>query len=89
MNSSFPVIMGEISLMLIQGVIRLDCKKNLLAKDWKSPWVGSGLGSRLFKICLHICVYGLPWWLSDKESACQCRRCRFDQWVWKILWRRA
>ena len=21
---------------------------------------------------------GLPWWLSDKESACQCRRCRFD-----------
>jgi len=21
---------------------------------------------------------GLPWWLSDKESACQCRRHRFD-----------
>ena len=20
----------------------------------------------------------LPWWLSDKESACQCRRHRFD-----------
>ena len=21
---------------------------------------------------------GLPWWLSGKESACQCRRCRFS-----------
>ena len=31
---------------------------------------------------------GLPWWLSDKESACQCRRCGFDPWVGKILWRR-
>ena len=21
-----------------------------------------------------------PWWLSGKESACQCRKCRFDPW---------
>ena len=34
---------------------------------------------------------GLPWWLSGKESACQCRRHkrhRFNPWVGKILWRR-
>ena len=24
---------------------------------------------------------GLFWWLSDKESACQCRRPGFDSWV--------
>ena len=30
----------------------------------------------------------LPWWFSGKESACQCRRCRFDPWVGKIPWRR-
>ena len=30
----------------------------------------------------------LPWWLSGKESACSCRRCRFDAWVGKIVWRR-
>jgi len=33
----------------------------------------------------------LPWWLSGKESVCQCRRgkrCRFDPWVRKIPWRR-
>ena len=30
---------------------------------------------------------GLPWWLSGKETACQCRRPRFDPWVGKIPWR--
>ena len=34
---------------------------------------------------------GFPRWLSGKESACQCGRCRrhgFDPWVRKIPWRR-
>ena len=31
---------------------------------------------------------GLLWWLSSKESTCQYRRCRFDPWVRKILYRR-
>ena len=31
---------------------------------------------------------GLPWWLSGKESACQCRRRRFDPGVGKFPWRR-
>ena len=31
---------------------------------------------------------GLPRWLSGKESACQCRRCRFAPWVEKIPWKR-
>ena len=42
-----------------------------------------------FYMC--ILVWGLPWWLSGKESACQCRRCRrhgFSPWVGKIPWRR-
>ena len=33
----------------------------------------------------------LPWWLSDKESSCQCRnlrRHRFNPWVGKIPWSR-
>ena len=30
----------------------------------------------------------LPWWLSGNESICQCRRCGFDSWVGKILWKR-
>ena len=31
---------------------------------------------------------GLPWWLSDKESICQCRRLRFDPQARRILQRR-
>ena len=30
----------------------------------------------------------LPWWLSGKESACQCGRPKFNPWVGKIPWRR-
>ena len=30
----------------------------------------------------------LPWWLSGKESTCQCRRPKFDAWVGKIPWRK-
>ena len=31
-------------------------------------------------------IGGLPWWLSDKEPTCQCRRHKFDPWVRKIPW---
>ena len=30
---------------------------------------------------------GLPWWFSDKESACQFRRCGFDFWDEQMPWR--
>ena len=39
--------------------------------------------------CIH--SWGLPWWLSSKESTCRCRRRTkhgFDPWVGKIPWRR-
>jgi len=31
---------------------------------------------------------GFPWWLSGKESTCQCMRCGFDPWVRKTPWSR-
>ena len=46
-------------------------------------------GSFLFSECfLFIWSHYLLWWLSGKESACQCRSPGFDPWVWKILWER-
>ena len=33
-------------------------------------------------------MFGLLCLFSSKESACPCRRCRFDFWVGKIPWRR-
>ena len=35
---------------------------------------------------MYASVKRLPWWLSGKESSCQCRRSGFDPWVRKILW---
>ena len=35
-----------------------------------------------------IYVFWASQWLSGKESACQCRKHRFDPWVRKIPWRR-
>ena len=29
-------------------------------------------------------ILGLPWWLSDKESVCQCRRQGFNPWSDRI-----
>ena len=46
---------------------------------------------RRIQIILLLVFPRTPRWLSGKESACQCRRCRrcrFDPWVRKILWRR-
>ena len=36
----------------------------------------------------HMLSRRLPWWLSGKESTCQCRRRGFDPWVEKISRRR-
>ena len=33
-------------------------------------------------------VLRLPWWLSGKESTCQCKRRGFSPWVRTIPWRR-
>ena len=46
-------------------------------KHWKHWWIDARSYARR-----------LPWWLSGKESACQCRRPGFNPWVRKIPWRR-
>ena len=37
---------------------------------------------------VHVDAYGFPWWLSGKESSCQCRRRGFNPWIGRIPWRR-
>ena len=36
----------------------------------------------------NLLAFGLPWWLSGKESAFQFRRCKFYRWVGMIPWGR-
>ena len=49
-------------------------------------WLFARWSLRSFALAIRGKV--LPWWLSDKESFCQCRRCGFSPWVRKIPWRR-
>ena len=42
----------------------------------------------LISFYVNIPCEGLPWWLSNKESNCQCRRRGFNPWVGKIPWKR-
>ena len=51
-------------------------------------WDWSDVYFHFFTHDVHF-YFGLPRWLSSKESACQCRRCnrhRFKPWVRRIPW---
>ena len=48
------------------------------------------MSTELVMLSSHL-ILKILWWLSGKESACQCRRCKrcgFDFWVGKIPWRK-
>ena len=42
----------------------------------------------IYWVCIKWTILGLLRWLTGKESACQCRRLRFDPRIRKILWHR-
>ena len=49
------------------------------------PWLGLGHRKWLINISfLKDPLWGLPWWLSGKESAYQCRGHGFDPWYGTI-----
>ena len=48
------------------------------------PQGRSACTSSAFNYDRHRQKKGLPWWLSGKESACQCRRGWFNPWVRKM-----
>ena len=53
---------------------------NLLPSNTKAQETGGKI--------THLSFNWLPWWLTGKESACQCKRLGFHPWVRKIPWRR-
>ena len=52
---------------------------------WRIPWIYSPWGLKESDTTEHL---SFPTWCSGKESACQCKRCKFNPWVGKIPWRR-
>ena len=63
--------------------------RNLATKNTRPVWFYWWIV--LNTLLCYTTDLGFPWWLSGKESACQCRRhkqCRFDPWVGNIPWRK-
>ena len=58
-------------------------RKSLVSLNYQPIYLARWLGIWFTDLILN----GLPRWHSDKESACQCRRCRrprFNPWIGKI-----
>ena len=80
----------------LTGCLNCSCRRLHSVELWvpsTCPLLGKSSGPSAVSICLKVKNnnnnnQGLPRWLSGKESACQCRRPRFDPWVRKIPWRR-
>ena len=80
----FLILQGDIFLQLASS-IWLHCKHMMLLYIYKHI---SNLHNILARLVLVCFFGGIPRWLSDKESAYQCKRCGFNPWVGKMLWRR-
>ena len=73
-----------------RGICRC-CLKSLFLER-KSLWRGWQIEDGWLEEIEYnkiLTMRGFPWWLSGKESTCQCRRHGFDPWSGKILRRRA
>ena len=76
-------VMSYLFLLIREMVIEgLSCVKSML---WgHSPNLagkGSLCSQDAYTLILTVFGRGLTWWLSCKESACQCRRHGFEPWV--------
>ena len=62
------------------------CQQCERAYSCSTSWPTLNIKVSLFTFSHSLDVKRLPWWLSGKQSACQCRRHEFDPWVRKIPW---
>ena len=63
----------------------------LWPREFHGLYSPSGLKESTWLSDFHFQIYmvnGLPWWLSGKEPASQCRRHVLNPWVRKISWRK-
>ena len=78
----FLILQRDIFLQLASS-IWLHCKHMMLLYIYKHI---SNLHNFLARLVLVCFFGGIPRWLSDKESAYQCKRCGFSPWVGKKPW---
>ena len=78
-------------------LVIVEWKKSKVVTAWCFPSSHSKMSSLEFFVANNLQKFlwwtiflyiGLPREFSDKETACQYRRCEFDPWVGATLWRR-
>ena len=82
-NSDLAAFKTTLSLYVI---VWRQLRKVLFQEHFPGWWLKSYFWSSIY-LMVSSRQHGLPWWLSGKESACQCRTCRFNPWVGKIFQR--
>ena len=74
----------NICLFFPEVVVPLNLFLNLKKKIFWNIKIPSTVPKSFYPDLLESRLPGLLWWLSGKESHCQCRRHRFDPWPGKI-----
>ena len=91
MSLSFLLAIYEIRLSINFWMLLYPIRQKLLTISRKKFQMQIISQSSYLFINIWLVNIRLPRWCSGKESACQFRRvkrCRFELWVRKILWRR-
>ena len=77
--------------MDLQGITLSEIRQRKTNTMWSHMWNLKNQPNKtnennqwLFKWKFKNMTYRLPWWLSGKESTCQCRRHGFNPWSGKI-----
>ena len=73
----------------LQRELQICLKFDLTCRTGAYGKMGTLVKSELWALgsILPYPLYRLPWWLSGKESVCQCKRRGFNPWIKKIPWR--
>ena len=96
MELSVFIGMGSFIGYWVGGVFQLFWGRGGNFGDWATVhfltfMVGLGTVMVLVGVSFSMLIcykWELLRWHSGRESACQCRRCRFNPWVSKLPWRR-
>ena len=82
-----PLSMGFFQTRILEWVAISFSRRSSRPRDWTQV---SDIVGRRFTIWAikEAQTFGLRWWISDNESACQCRRRGFSPWMGKVPWKR-
>ena len=84
-RKKLTIYLGRKIVYMVQIIFFRSPRCVLLITNNTSPYK---FGSINLSVTYEVMKCRASWWLSGKESVCQCRRCKFSSWLRKIPQRR-